>query len=144
MRNAILPMLDRLGPKRIVVASSAPPICYPDCYGIDMSTLEELVAFRALVNLVGEKSLRGTDDLRRLYAQTTTAALSAEIARLITPRGMRARVDVVFQTVEAMRAACPGSRGDWYFTGDYPTPGGARVLREAMRNYLAHRGGRSY
>ena len=144
MRNAILPMLDRLGPKRIVVASSAPPICYPDCYGIDMSTLEELVAFRALVNLVGEDALRATADLREVYAQTTPAALAEEIARLITPKDMRARVDVVFQGVEAMRAACPGSRGDWYFTGDYPTPGGVRVLREAMRNYLARRGGRSY
>ncbi|MGN0853418.1 MAG: amidophosphoribosyltransferase [Kiritimatiellia bacterium] len=144
MRNAILPMLDRLGPRRIVVASSAPPICYPDCYGIDMSTLGELVAFRALVNLVGEETLRTAEDLRQVYARTTPEGLSAEIARLITPKGMRAKVDVVFQSVEAMRAACPDSRGDWYFTGDYPTPGGARVLKEAMRNYLARRSERSY
>ncbi|MGN0854973.1 MAG: amidophosphoribosyltransferase [Kiritimatiellia bacterium] len=144
MRNAILPMLDRLGPKRIIVASSAPPISYPDCYGIDMSTLGELVAFRALVNLVGEDALRTADDLRQVYAQVTDAALSAEITRLITPKGMRAKVDVVFQTVEAMHAACPDSRGDWYFTGNYPTPGGIRVLKEAMRNYLARRSERSY
>ena len=144
MKNAILPMLDRLGPKRIVVASSAPPICYPDCYGIDMSTLGELVAFKALVNLAGEDAVRATDDVRKLYAAYSQDELSAEIARLITPEGMKAKVDVVFQTVDDLRACCPDSSGDWYFTGDYPTPGGARVLKEALANYLARRDGRSY
>ena len=144
MKNAILPMLDRLGPKRIIVASSAPPICYPDCYGIDMSTLGELVAFKALVNLAGEAAVRAADDIRAVYARYSQAALSAEIARLITPSGMKAKVDVVFQTVEALHACCPDTTGDWYFTGDYPTPGGVRVLQEARANYLAHRDGRSY
>ena len=144
MKHAILPMLDRLGPKRIVVASSAPPICYPDCYGIDMSTLGELVAFKALANLSGEEALRATHDVRALYRHLPPGALSGEIARLITPPGMKARVDVVFQTVEALHACCPDATGDWYFTGDYPTRGGERVLGEALRNYLDRRDGRSY
>lgn len=144
MKNAILPMLDRLGPKRIIVASSAPPICYPDCYGIDMSTLGELVAFKALVNLEGGKSVGEAADVRSLYARHTQKELSDEIARLITPPGMRARVDVVFQTVDDLHACCPDSSGDWYFTGRYPTAGGERVLREALKNYLENRNERSY
>ncbi len=144
MKRAILPMLDRLGPKRIIVASSAPPILFPDCYGIDMSTLGELVAFRALVNLAGAETLTPETDLRALAEKVPPAALAAEVARLITPDGMKAKVDVVFQTVEALHRACPAARGDWYFTGDYPTPGGARVLRRALENALAHREGRSY
>ena len=146
MKNAILPMLDRLGPKRIVVASSAPPIRYPDCYGIDMSTLGELVAFRALVNLLGEKAeaeLRG-NSLADLYARFTDEQHCGEIARLLTPPGMRAEVKVVYQTIDALHAACPDSSGDWYFTGDYPTPGGDKVLHKALANYLGHKNERSY
>lgn len=144
MKNAILPMLDRLGPKRIIVASSAPPICYPDCYGIDMSTLGELVAFKALVNLEDDRAIAETDDVRALYARHSLAELSSEIARLITPKGMKAKVDVIFQTVDDMRGCCPDSSGDWYFTGDYPTKGGERVLHDALKNYLARKEGRSY
>ena len=144
MKHAILPMLDRLGPKRIIVASSAPPILFPDCYGIDMSTLGELVAFRAFVNLAGEGAVTRETDLRALAAKFPLADLSAEIARLVTPAGMRAKVDVVFQSVEALHKACPHTTGDWYFTGNYPTPGGERVLRRSLENYLAHREGRSY
>ena len=144
MKNAILPMLDRLGPKRIIVASSAPPICYPDCYGIDMSTLGELVAFKALVNLEGDRAIAETDDVRALYARHSLTELSSEIARLITPKGMKAKVDVIFQTVDDMRGCCPASSGDWYFTGDYPTKGGERVLHDALKNYLARKEGRSY
>ncbi|MBO7685489.1 MAG: amidophosphoribosyltransferase [Kiritimatiellae bacterium] len=156
MKNAILPMLDRLGPKRIIVASSAPPIRYPDCYGIDMSTLDELVAFKALVNLLGETAeseLRTAlgrrascplNPLAPLYARFSEEQHIAEIARLLTPPGMKAEVRVVYQTVDALHAACPGSSGDWYFTGDYPTPGGYKVLHQALLNYLDHKGGRSY
>jgi len=172
MKNAILPMLDRLGPKRIVIASSAPPIRYPDCYGIDMSTLGELVAFRALVNLLdgergkgnGERELREAlvgcavpsapqrfedshyqNPLAPLYARFTGEQHCAEIARLLTPPGMKAEVKVVYQTVENLRR-CLGNDaiGDWYFTGDYPTPGGYKVLRRAVENYLANNSGRSY
>ena len=144
MKHAILPMLDRLGPKRIIVASSAPPILFPDCYGIDMSTLGELVAFRALVNLAGEGAVTRETDLRALAAKFPLADLSAERARLVPPAGMRAKVDVVFQSVESLHKACPHTTGDWYFTGNYPTPGGERVLRRSLENYLAHREGRSY
>src|SRR5574344_193892 len=133
MKNAILPMLDRLGPKRIIVASSAPPILFPDCYGIDMSTLGELVAFRALVKLVGKDVLKSVG-IKAAYARVSARALSDEIARLITPPGMKAKVGVVFQTVDAMHAAWPATKGDWYFTGDYPTPGGERMLARALEN----------
>ena len=176
MKNAILPMLDRLGPKRIVVASSAPPIRYPDCYGIDMSTLGELVAFRALVNLLdgeggmgnGERELRealaskSLNPLAPLYAQFSEAEHTAEIARILTPPGMKAEVKVVYQTVENLRRCLErkttdvGSNsqlstlnsqlhlGDWYFTGDYPTPGGYKVLQRAVSNYLERKTDRSY
>ena len=177
MKNAILPMLDRLGPKRIVIASSAPPIRYPDCYGIDMSTLDELIAFRALVNLLdngergtgnGERgvnvnfkkllnfqTLKPSNPLAALYARFTDEQHCAEIARLLTPPGMKAEVKVVYQTVENLRRCLqpPNHRttkppnhliGDWYFTGDYPTPGGYKVLHTAIANYLKHNSERSY
>jgi len=156
MKNAILPMLDRLGPKRIVIASSAPPIRYPDCYGIDMSTLGELVAFRALVNLLGpdaERELRAcvttapSPSLCNLYARFTDAEHCAEIARLLTPPGMKAEVAVVYQTVGSLRQCLSNSQlpiGDWYFTGDYPTPGGYKVLHTAIRHYLEKSNERSY
>ena len=186
MKNAILPMLDRLGPKRIVIASSAPPIRYPDCYGIDMSTLGELVAFKALVNLLdgergmgnGERELSEalagralrarspqSNPLAPLYARFTEEQHCAEIARLLTPPGMKAEVKVVYQTVEDLRRCLTSgfghptsamevgsqksevlssSIGDWYFTGDYPTPGGYKVLHKAIENYLEKRNERSY
>ncbi len=158
MKNAILPMLSRLGPRHIVVASSAPPIRYPDCYGIDMSTLGELVAFRALVNLLnreggagnGERELgRALDSgalnpLAPLYARFTDEQHTAEIARLLTPSGISTEVSVVYQTVASLHTACPSTTGDWYFTGDYPTPGGYKVLRKALENYLSRNSERSY
>ena len=205
MKNAILPMLDRLGPKRIVIASSAPPIRYPDCYGIDMSTLGELVAFRALVNLLGtdaektfrialadeESSLTGLTGLTRLsgdipqdpknhvnlvnpvknnplaalYARFTEEQHCAEIARLLTPPGMKAEVKVVYQSVENLRRCLTSDAGhqtstmevqgpksevsitpigDWYFTGDYPTPGGYKVLNTALHHYIEKSNERSY
>ena len=153
MKNAILPMLERLGPKCIVIASSAPFIRYPDCYGIDMSTLGELVAFRALVNLLGESAndiLRDAlasdaqNPLAPLYARFTDEQHTAEIARLLTPPGINAEIKVVYQTIDALHSASPNSKGDWYFTGDYPTPGGYKVLRNALRNYLDKKTERSY
>ena len=196
MKNAILPMLDRLGPKRIVIASSAPPICYPDCYGIDMSTLGELVAFKALVNLLereergnAERTLREAleksphvsarsarpspfNPLAALYARFTEEEHCAEISRLLTPPGMKAEVKVVYQSVEDLRKCLTSDAGlrtsgidalgkvpealslksevsssaigDWYFTGDYPTPGGYKVLRRAIENYLEKRNERPY
>jgi len=163
MKNAILPMLDRLGPKRIVIASSAPPIRYPDCYGIDMSTLGELVAFKAFVNLMGESAeaeLREAlcaepsgNPLASLYSRFTDEQYCAEIARLLTPPDMKAEVAVVYQTVgDLRRCLTPGEGsdghklqiGDWYFTGEYPTPGGYKVLHTAIRHYLEKSNERSY
>ena len=164
MKNAILPMLDRLGPRKIVVASSAPPIRYPDCYGIDMSTLGELVAFRALVNLLNEAAAKGElgpcrsadellrkalmsderDPLKKIYAMFTEEQHNAEIARLLVPSGLRAKVEVVYQTVDNLHRCCPLNTGDWYFTGEYPTEGGYKVLRKALLNYLEKRSDRSY
>lgn len=153
MKNAILPMLARLGPKRIVIASSAPPIRYPDCYGIDMSTLGELVAFRALVNLLGPDAPRllrealesdVANPLAPLYARFTEERHAAEIARLLTPPEVGLEVAVVYQSIAALHEACPKTAGDWYFTGDYPTPGGYRVLRKAIGNYLDRNSERPY
>lgn len=146
MKNAILPMLDRLGPKRIVVASSAPPIRYPDCYGIDMSTLGELVAFKALVNLLGDGAygaLRSTP-LKDLYARFSERRHEEEIARLLTPPGMKAEVVVVYQTIQNLRKCLGDGIGDWYFTGDYPTPGGFKTLDKAIENFLRHKQERPY
>ena len=167
MKNAILPMLDRLGPKRIVIASSAPPIRYPDCYGIDMSTLGELVAFRALVNLLdrergtgnGEQELRialdsdADNPLGALYARFSEEEQCAEIARLLTPPDIKAEVAVVYQTTENLRRClAPNNEprttnhaiGDWYFTGEYPTPGGYKVLHTALQHYIEKSNERSY
>ena len=148
-----------------MIASSAPPIRYPDCYGIDMSTLGELVAFRALVNLLGDgandllhEALMGNakNPLEALYAKFTEEQHTAEIARLLTPPDIRAEVVVVYQTVENLRQCLSQppnhsttklpnhSIGDWYFTGDYPTPGGYKVLRKALLNYLDKSSERSY
>ena len=144
MKNAILPMLDRLRPRKIIVASSAPPICYPDCYGIDMSSLGELVAFRALVNLRGGEAPDSPEALRRAYGEVPPKVLAAEIAKLLTPEGMHAEVEVIFQSLEGLRASCPYTSGDWYFTGEYPTEGGEKVLARAIRNYQERRNERSY
>lgn len=164
MKKAILPVLDRLGPKKIIVASSAPPIKYPDCYGIDMATLQELVAFEALVRLLrkhdqyalleqayekAKSQLAGpaaemTNCLQELYALFSDEALSVEIAAILKPEDMKADVDVVFQTVPDLRKSCPLHTGDWYFTGNYPTPGGYKVANRALVNYMEHRNERAY
>lgn len=164
MRNAILPMLDRLGPRKIVVASSAPPVKYPDCYGIDMATAGELVAFQAAISLLEgagrgafiretigraaasleDGSCCGHNYMRDLYEAVGEGELEEEIARLLRPAGLRAELQVVFQTCGDLRASCPEHLGDWYFTGDYPTPGGFRVVNQALVNYGKHCNERAY
>ena len=144
MKNAILPMLDRLRPKKVIIASSAPPIAFPDCYGIDMSSLEELIAFRALVKILKGKVPTTPETLRKAYNSIPLAKLSKAIADLLKPEGMRAEVEVIFQTLPALKKACPDAAGDWYFTGNYPTPGGEKVLKQAIRNYLEKKHERSY
>ncbi len=154
LEKSILKMLDRLGPKKIVVVSSAPQIRFPDCYGIDMSKMGDFLAFRAMIALlrergkdymlgeVYEKCIRAKDQLHQpnyvklLYDQFTYEELSDKISEIVKPAGMNADVTVVFQTVENLHKACPRHLGDWYFTGDYPTPGGMKVVNRSYINYM--------
>jgi amidophosphoribosyltransferase len=154
LEKSILKMLDRLHPKKIVVISSAPQIRFPDCYGIDMSRMGDFVAFRAMIELlkelgkdyllgeVYEQCLRAQQDeeqqnyVKRLYEQFTDEQLSAKISEIVRPSDMRADVQVVFQTVENLHKAIPHHNGDWYFTGNYPTPGGMKVANRSYINYM--------
>lgn len=164
LRESIIKMLDRLGPKRIIVVSSAPQIRYPDCYGIDMSKMGDFVAFSAAIELLKEtgrehilqeayglcKELERTNTLhaqnvvRNIYKPFTTEEISAKIAQIITPKGINAKVDVIYQSIESLHQACPSNLGDWYFTGNYPTPGGNRVVNKAFMNFMEGSNERGY
>ncbi len=164
LKQSILKMLDRLKPKRIVVVSSAPQIRYPDCYGIDMAKMGDLVAFRAAIALLKETKQENIIDdvydralaqvglpfaeqrnvVKAIYSPFTAMQISDKIAELLTPEGIGAEVRVVYQSIEGLRAACPNHTGDWYFTGDYPTPGGNRVVNRAFINYREGRNVRAY
>ncbi len=154
LEKSILKMLDRLHPKKIVVISSAPQIRFPDCYGIDMSKMGDFVAFRALIQLLkeqGKEYLLGeiyeqcqraeqeeepTNYVKKLYAQFGYEEISDKIADIVRPVDMKADLQVVYQTVENLHKAIPNHSGDWYFTGNYPTPGGMRVVNRAYLNYM--------
>ena len=151
LRESIFKILDRLHPKKIVMVSSAPQIRYPDYYGIDMSHLEELCAFRAAIALLQERGMRHliaeiyqackTDPLsnnhvRNVYAPFSVEEINAKIVEMLRPEGMQAPVELVFQSIEGLHAACPNHPGDWYFTGHYPTPGGTRLANQAFVNYI--------
>ncbi len=166
LRRSILRMLSRLGPKKIVVLSSAPQIRYPDCYGIDMSELGRFIAFEAAVGLLHERGMQQVIDdayaackaeearanpapvnhVKAIYAPFSDEEISRRIAALVKPDGVEwsGEVEVVFQTVQGLRWAIPNHNGDWYFTGDYPTPGGYRVCNRALINFVEKRGGRPY
>ncbi len=165
LRDSIIRMVARrLKPKRIIVVSSAPQIRYPDCYGIDMSKMGDFVAFKALVDILREQDKEHlltecyarckaqlslpkeqiTNEVKRLYAEVTQECLSKRIARIVTPDDLHIEVDVIYQTVEGLHDACPNHTGDWYFTGDYPTPGGNKVVNRAFINYMEGRDERSY
>ena len=162
LEKSILKMLDRLQPKKIVVVSSAPQIRFPDCYGIDMSRMGDFVAFRAMTALlkdqgrdylmgeIYEKCVRARGDqnqqnyLKELYNQFTYDQISAKISEIVKPADMKAEVEVVFQTVENLHKAIPHHAGDWYFTGNYPTPGGMKVVNRAYVNYMEGRLVRAY
>ena len=157
LRESIFKMLDRLHPKKIVMVSSAPQIRYPDYYGIDMSKLEELCAFRAAVALIRERgwmqliadvyqacknSLRKTtgdqleNHVRAIYAPFSVEEINRKIAEMLRPEGMHTPVELVFQSIEGLHRACPCHAGDWYFTGHYPTPGGIRLVNQAFVDYV--------
>ena len=151
LRESIFKILDRLHPKKIVMVSSAPQIRYPDYYGIDMSHLEELCAFRAAIALIRERGMeqliRDTyqacktkpleaNHVRKIYAPFTVEEINKKIVEMLRPEGMQAGVELVFQSIEGLHAACPNHPGDWYFTGHYPTQGGVRLCNEAFVNYV--------
>ena len=151
LRESIFKILDRLHPKKIVMVSSAPQIRYPDYYGIDMSRLEELCAFRAAIALLQERGMQQLIDdiyrackedplsanhVRNVYAPFSVEEINNKIVEMLRPEGMRAPVELVFQSIEGLHHACPNHPGDWYFTGHYPTQGGIRLCNEAFVNYV--------
>ena len=155
LRESIFKILDRLHPKKIVMVSSAPQIRYPDYYGIDMSHLEELCAFRAAIALIRDHGMQqriadvyrackaypvAANHVQEIYAPFTVEQINAKIVEMLRPEGMRAPVELVYQSVEGLHRACPGHLGDWYFTGEYPTPGGVRLCNEAFIAYVDRSG----
>lgn len=164
LEKSIIKMLDKLGPKKIVIVSSAPQIRFPDCYGIDMSKMREFVAFRAVIELLKE---RGQEELidevydkckaaivklsgnmknhvKELYEPFTYEEVSDKIAEIVTPKNCNAKISVVFQTIDNLHQACPNHIGDWYFTGDYPTAGGNRVVNKAFMFFMEGKTVRAY
>ena len=164
LKKSILKILDRLSPKKIVVVSSAPQIRYPDCYGIDMARLEDLIAFQAMLELLKDfdkesmletvyqaakeemkkPDTEATNVVNVLYELFSTEQISAKIAALVKEESIQCEVDVIFQDVEKLHLACPKNSGDWYFTGDYPTPGGNRVANQAFINFIEGNKQRAY
>ena len=164
LKESIVRMLSRLNPKKIIVVSSAPQIRYPDCYGIDMSKLGDFIAFKAAVALLHDtgqehiltevhekiKALDAAGELhtenvvRYIYKPFTTLQISDKIAELITPPEVSTPVEVIYQTIEDLHVCCPTNTGDWYFTGNYPTPGGNKVVNKAFLNYIGGKNERGY
>ena len=151
LRESIFKILDRLHPKKIVMVSSSPQIRYPDYYGIDMSRLEELCAFRAAIALIKERGMEQViadtyracktspmtaNHVRAIYAPFTVDEINRKIVEMLRPSGMQAPIELVYQSIEGLHEACPNHPGDWYFTGRYPTPGGIRLCNEAFINYV--------
>ena len=164
LKQSILRILDRLQPKKIIVVSSAPQIRYPDCYGIDMSKMGEFVAFEAMISLLKEQgkehliqdtyqaclkakatgSMKEKNLVQALYAHLTDEEISGRIAKIVTPAGIHAQVEVIYQKLENLHAACPNHLGDWYFSGNYPTPGGNKVVNQAFMNWVEGNNQRAY
>ena len=164
LKQSILRILDRLSPKKIVVVSSAPQIRYPDCYGIDMAKMGDFIAFEAAIQLLRDRKMdrvikevyekclaqvnlpkeQVRNFVKEIYAPFSNEEISAKIAQLLTPPTIKAKVEIVFQTVENLHIACPDHLGDWYFTGDYPTPGGNKVVNKAFINWVEKRNERAY
>jgi len=157
-------MLGRLSPKKIIVVSSSPQIRYPDCYGIDMSKMGDFIAFNAAVALLKERGkasfleellvrckeleaagqLHQENVVKRLYQSFTALEIADKIAQLITPPSFTIPVQVIFQRIEDLHLSCPSNLGDWYFTGDYPTAGGNKVVNKAFINYMEGKNVRGY
>jgi amidophosphoribosyltransferase len=164
LKQSILRILDRLDPKTIVVVSSAPQIRFPDCYGIDMAKMGDFIAFEAAINLLKEQGKTAIIDevyqkckaqldlpkeqiknyVKEIYAPFTDQEVSDKIAQLLTPPMINAKVKIIYQTVENLHQACPKNLGDWYFTGNYPTPGGNKVVNKAFVNWMEGKNERAY
>ncbi len=164
LKQSILRILDRLGPKKIIIVSSAPQIRYPDCYGIDMSRMGEFVAFAASIALLKERGMENliqsvyekckaqvslpSDQIinfvKEIYAPFTPEEISKKIAEIVRPKDIDAEVEVIFQSIEDLHVACPGHTGDWYFSGNYPTPGGMKVVNNAFINFVEGSNKRAY
>jgi amidophosphoribosyltransferase len=164
LKNSIIKIMARLKPKRIIIVSSAPQIRYPDCYGIDMSKMGDFVAFQALVKLLKERGMSEKLDIvyekckadenlpkekvknhvKELYDLFDYLEISNKIAEIVTPNDITPSVDVIYQTLEGLQAACPNNTGDWYFSGNYPTPGGNKVVNRAFINYMEKKDVRAY
>lgn len=156
LKQSIIGILDRLHPKKIVIVSSSPQVRYPDYYGIDMSSMEQFIAFRAAVALLIERGMKDVlasayrkskaqqnlpkekmvNYVKDVYAPFTDEEISAKIVELLTPAGTKAKVEIVYQTLEGLHQACPAHEGDWYFSGDYPTPGGIKMLNKVFIEYI--------
>ncbi|MBL7884093.1 MAG: class II glutamine amidotransferase [Bacteroidia bacterium] len=164
LKQSILKILDRLGPKKIVIVSSAPQIRYPDCYGIDMAKLGDFIAFQAAVQLLKDNFKENLLDelyekaktqvdlpkeeivnvVKEIYEPFTAEQISAKISELLRPEGINAEVEIIYQTIEGLHNACPNNQGDWYFTGNYPTPGGNKVVNKSFINYMEGKNVRAY
>lgn len=164
LRESIVRMISRLEPKRIIIVSSAPQIRYPDCYGIDMSKMRDFIAFQAAIDLLKENNqeyilqdlynkcremernnqLHTENVVRQVYKPFTAEQVSKKIAQLITPPDVTIPIDVIYQKIEDLHASCPTNTGDWYFTGNYPTPGGNKVVNKAFINYMEGKNIRGY
>jgi len=164
LKQSVLTILDRLKPRKIIIVSSAPQIRYPDCYGIDMSRMGEFVAFEAAISLLRKRNMGYVIDevyqkclesqeldkeqvqnhVKEIYAPFSDDEISEEIGRIITPKSINAEVSVIYQTLENLHVACPDHVGDWYFSGDYPTPGGNKVVNRAFTNWVEGKNMRAY
>lgn len=164
LKTSILRILDRLHPKKIIVVSSSPQIRYPDCYGIDMSRMNDFVAFQAMILLIKENNMQDllqevylkckaqaqkpkeemVNFVKELYAPFTDEQISKKIAQIVTPEDLNAEVEVIYQTIDNLHKACPRHLGDWYFSGNYPTPGGNKVVNKAFINYMEGSNARAY
>jgi amidophosphoribosyltransferase len=162
LEKSILNLLDKIHPKKIVIVSSAPQIRFPDCYGIDMSRMKDFIAFRAAIALIKDRKMEGLLDevydrcvaskgqldvpnyVKGVYEPFSDDELSAKIGEIVTPAHLKAEVEIVYQTVDNLHKACPNHKGDWYFTGDYPTKGGNRVVNQAFVNYMEGKLVRAY
>jgi len=164
LKQSIIRILDRLEPKKIIIASSAPQIRYPDCYGIDMAKLSDFIAYKAAIELLKESHLENVINdvykkskaqehlpkeeiqnfVKEIYKPFTAHRISEKVSELLTPHTVKAKIEIIYQTIEDLHTACPNHTGDWYFTGNYPTPGGNKVVNKSFINYIEGKNVRAY